>query len=85
MKYIVILDSGNYVYKLDAELRKQGYKFEIVSTPCHVAKSGCGLCLKFPAEFFDVVKAVADRSDTPIREAYRVVQGFSRNRYERIL
>lgn len=84
MKYLAILDSGNYVYKLDSELRKKGYDFEIVSTPCRIAKGGCGLCLKFPEEYFGMVKEEADRINTPVREAYKVIPGFSRNRYERI-
>lgn len=84
MKCIAILDSGNYVYKLEAELRKQGYGFEIISTPCRVAKGGCGLCLKFPEEHFEVVKMAANQNNTPIREAYRVISGFSKNKYERI-
>lgn len=81
MKCIAILDSGNLVYKLDSELSKRGYKFEVVSVPCHIAKGGCGLCLKFPEESLNLVISVAKESNTPIREVYKV---FSRNKYKRI-
>jgi len=84
MKCIVMLDSGNYVYKLDSMLEKRGYKFEVVSTPCHIAKGGCGLCLKFPEEFLEVVKAGAIECKTPIKGVYRITDGHSRNKYRRI-
>ena len=84
MKCIAILDSGNLVYKLDSELRKRGYRFEVISTPCHIAKGGCGLCLKFPEEFLKVVMVGALESNTPIKEVYRVIPMFSKNKYKRI-
>ncbi len=84
MKCIAILDSGNLVYKLDSELNKRGYKFEVVSIPCHIAKGGCGLCIKFPEEYLKLVIEVADESNTPVREVYRVIPSFSKNKYRRI-
>lgn len=84
MKCIAIFDSGNHVYKLDAALEKRGYKFEVVSIPCHIAKGGCGLCLKFPEEFLEIVVAGAAENNTPIKEVYRVVPKYSRNKYKRI-
>ncbi len=84
MKCIAILESGNYVYKLNSELEKKGYDFEVMSTPCSIAKGGCGLCLKFPEEFLGVIKAEAARINTPVKEVYRVVAGFSKNKYERL-
>ena len=84
MKYIAILDSRNYVYKLTSALEKKGYKFEVASTPSHISKGGCGLCLKFPEEFLEVVIAVANESNTPIRGIYSVIPGHSKNKYIRI-
>ena len=84
MKCIAVLDSGNYVYKLDSRLQKKGYRFEVISTPCHVAKGGCGLCLKFPEEYLEVVLAEANECNTPVKEVYRVIPGFSKNKYKRI-
>ncbi len=85
MKCIAILDSGNLVYKLDSELKKRGYVFEVISTPCHIAKGGCGLCLKFPEEYLEVVMAGAIASNTPIKEVYKVIpSNFSKNKYKRI-
>jgi hypothetical protein len=79
-----MLGSGNYVYKLNSELQRKGYEFEVVSTPCHVARGGCGLCLKFPEEYFEMVRDEADEIKTPVKEAFRVIPGFNKNKYERI-
>lgn len=84
MKCIAILESGNYVFKLDSALEKRGYKFEIVATPCNITKGGCGLCLKFPEEYLRVVEDEANTCNTPIKAIYRVVPGFTKNRYHRI-
>ncbi|HEY5584228.1 MAG TPA: DUF3343 domain-containing protein [Ruminiclostridium sp.] len=84
MNYIAILRSRNYVYKLGSALENKGYKFEIVSTPSHVSKGGCGLCLKFPEELMEVVIAVANESNTPIKEVYSINSGHSKNKYRRI-
>lgn len=84
MKCIAILETGNYVYKLDSALERKGFKFEIVSTPCRVAKGGCGLCLKFPEEYLSVVMNEANACNTPIRGVYRIIPGSSKNKYQRI-
>ena len=84
MKCIAILDSGNYVYKLDSMLQKKGFRFEVISTPCRLAKGGCGLCLKFPEEYLEVVIAESIEINTPIKEVYRVISGASKNKYKRI-
>jgi hypothetical protein len=52
---IAIVDSGNYALKLSAILEKKGYYFEVMSTPCHIAKSGCSYCLKFPLKYKELV------------------------------
>lgn len=84
MKCIAILETGNYVYKLESALERKGYKFDIVSTPCNVAKGGCGLCLKFPEEYLPVVRREATECNTPIKAVYRIIPGFAKNRYHRI-
>jgi len=84
MKCIAILETSNYVYKLEAALERKGYKFDIVSTPCHIAKGGCGLCLKFPEEYLPVIKNEAVLCNTPVKAVYRVVPGLTKNRYQRI-
>jgi hypothetical protein len=84
MKCIAVLDSGNLVYKLDAELKKRGFKFEVVSTPCHIAKGGCGLCLKFPEEYLQVVIDESIACNTPIKEVYRIIPNITKNKYKRL-
>lgn len=83
MYCLAILDSGNYVFHLCRTLEKAGYVFEIVSTPCHIAKGGCGYCLKFPAEFKELVINEALRLGTPVREIYTVTNSITRNHYKK--
>lgn len=84
MKCIAILETGNYVYKLESVLERKGLKFDIVSTPCSVTRGGCSLCLKFPEEYLPVVRNTAVECNTPIKAIYRIVQGFAKRRYQRI-
>ncbi len=84
MDAIAILDSGNYALKLCTILEKKGYVFEVVSTPCQIAKGGCSYCLKFPVEYKDMVLREALFSKLAIREIYQVEQLFTKNKYIKI-
>ena len=84
MDCIATMLSGNYVFHLCRILEKQGYVFEVASTPCQIAKEGCGYCLKFPAEYTDLVVGTGKQNGLPIREIYKIVPMFNKNRYERI-
>jgi hypothetical protein len=78
------MNSGNYVYALNSALVKKGYVFEVVSTPCHIAKGGCGYCLRFPFEYKDLIINEGKINRMPIAEIYKIIPLFSRNKYERI-
>ncbi len=39
MDGLAIMDSGNYALKLCAMLARKGYVFEVVSTPCQIART----------------------------------------------
>lgn len=84
MYCLAILDSGNYVFNLCRILEKKGYVFEVVSTPCHIAKDGCGYCLKFPIEYRDMVVCEGILNRMPVREIYKIIPYATKNRYERI-
>ena len=84
MDGIAILDSGNYALKLCSILEKKGYVFEVTSTPCHIAKSGCSYCLRFPMEFRDMIMQEALLNNLIIREIYRVEPQFTRNKYIKV-
>lgn len=84
MDCIAIVDSGNYAYSLCSILEKKGYIFEVVATPCQIAKTGCGYSVKFPLECKDVIIRTGMDNNIPIREIYRVVSQMTKNRYERI-
>lgn len=84
MKCLAMLSSGNYVFALYNILEKKGYVFEVVSTPCHIAKGGCGYCLKFPIEYMDLVISEGRSNTMPVMEVYKVIPQYSKNKYERI-
>ena len=82
---IAIFDSGNYAMNLCRILEKKGYVFEIVSTPCQIARNGCSYCLKFPFEFKDMVVNEGKANNVAVREMYKVVNQVTKNRYDRVL
>ena len=81
---LAMFDSGNYVFNLHRILEQKGYSFEVVATPCRIAKGGCGYCLKFPEECTDAVINEAGLNNMVVREIYRVTPLFSKNKYEKI-
>lgn len=85
MYCLAMLDSGNYVFNLCRAFEKKGYVFEVISTPCHIAKGGCGYCLKFPPECRELVKSEALALGTPVREIYTVTSLSTRNSYKKTL
>jgi hypothetical protein len=84
MEGIAIFDSGNYALKLCSIFEKKGYVFEVVSTPCQLAKNGCSYCLKFPIEFGDMVLQEALLNNIAVREMFKVIPQLTKNKYERI-
>lgn len=84
MDCLAILNSGNYAFALCNALERKGYVFQVVSTPCHIAKGGCGYCLKFPLEYLDLIVNEGKINRMPVIEIYRIIPLFSKNKYERI-
>ena len=82
---IAIVDSGNYAMKFCSILEKKGFVFEVVSTPCQIAKDGCGYSIKFPLELKDVIICEGKANNIAIREIYKIVNMVTKNRYERVL
>lgn len=82
---IAIFDSGNYAMNLCRILEKKGYVFEVVSTPCQIARNGCSYCLRFPFEFRDMIVDEGTANHIAVREVYKVVNQLTKNRYERVL
>lgn len=81
---LAIVDSGNYALQLCSILEEKGYSFEVIATPCKIAKGGCGFCLKFPLEFKDMVLQQARRNGIIIREIYKVEPHVTKNKYVKI-
>ena len=84
MDCVAILDSSNYVFKLCSVLERKGYVFEIISTPCQIAKGGCGYCIKFPEQHRNMIINEGMMNSTLVREIYRIVPLFTRNKYEQM-
>lgn len=84
MDCLGMVRSGNYAFKLCNILERKGYVFEVISTPCIIAKGGCGYCIKFPEQYMNMVINEGAANGIHILEVYRIIPGFSKNRYERI-
>jgi hypothetical protein len=82
---LAIFDSGNYALNLCRILERKGYVFELISTPCRIASTGCSYCIKFPMEFMNVIINEGTANNMPVREIYRIVSQPSRNLYEKVL
>lgn len=81
---IAIVDSGNYALRLCGILEKKGYIFEVIATPCQIARNGCGYCIKFPLEFKNLILDEGKANDIAIREIYSIIKTSYKNRYERV-
>ncbi len=84
MKCLAIFDSGNYAFHICTQLERKGYVFEVVSIPCQIAKYGCGYCLKFPMEYCDLVIQEGKNNNMPVREMYKIIPLFNKNKYEKM-
>ena len=85
MDCLAIVDSGNYAYQLCRILERKGFVFEVVSTPCQIARDGCGYCLKFPFEYRDLVVCESMKNNIAIRQIYKIIPMYTRNKYEILL
>mgnify|MGYP005860593611 CR=1 FL=1 len=85
MYCLAMVDSGNYAYKLYSIMRSKGYDVEVVSTPCKLAKSGCGYCIKLPLEYKDIIVKEGQENNICIREIYIVKTEGCKNAYEKIM
>lgn len=85
MNCVAVFESGNYAFRLCTILEKKGYVFEVVSTPCQIAKGGCGYSMKFPEECKDIVISEARAYGLSIMDIYKIQPGFTKNKYIKIL
>lgn len=84
MDCLGVLDSGNYAYNLCSILERKGYIFEVVSMPCKISKGNCSYCLKFPEEYISLVLSEAAKAKLYIREIYKIIPMYAKNKYELI-
>jgi hypothetical protein len=76
------MQSGNHALRLASILERSGYVFEVVATPCQIAKGGCGYSIKFPMEYKDLLVQKALVNNIGITAIYRAIPGFSKIHYE---
>lgn len=84
MDCLAIFESGNYTFNICRILESRGYVFELISTPCQIAKGGCGYCLKFPIEYKDLIINVGNECKTPVIEMFKIIPQYLKNKYEKI-
>lgn len=70
MQCLALFDSGNYAIYIKKILWEKGYYFEVISTPCKIARQGCGYCMKFPLVHKDLVLQETEKIKIPVREIY---------------
>lgn len=81
---IAIVNSGNHALSFCSILEKKGYYFEVVATPCKIAKEGCSYSIKFPSQYKDVLLSEAHKNGVMIREIYEIVPELMKNIYKKI-
>ncbi|HOJ11670.1 MAG TPA: DUF3343 domain-containing protein [Clostridiales bacterium] len=84
MYYLVLVDSGNYAIRLSRIMAQKGYPVEVVSTPCKIAKNGCGYCLRLIPEYKDTLINEGKTNAINIREIYSVTNASYKNIYKKI-
>jgi len=84
MDGIAVFDSGNHARLLCSILERKGYVFEVIATPCQIAKTGCGYSLRFPLRYMDVVLQEARLHGIVVREIYRIERQVPRNKYVKV-
>jgi hypothetical protein len=85
MYCLVMVDSGNYAHKLYSIMNSKGYDVEVLPTPCNLAKSGCGYCVKISLEYKEVIIKEGQENKICIREIYIIKTKGGKNIYEKIM
>lgn len=85
MYCLIMVDSGNYAYKLYNLVKSKGYDVEVIPTPCKLAKSGCGYCIKAPVEYKELIVKEGKENNVFISEIYIVKTEKGKNIYEKIM
>lgn len=84
MECIANFDSGNHAFGLCRILERKGYVFQVVSTPCQIAANGCGYSIRLPLQYAELLVQEGNVNGMPVREIYKIISGYTKNRYEKI-
>lgn len=85
MDCIALYDSGNYAYRICRVFEQKGIVFQVISTPCRIAKAGCGYCLLFPEQYLNHVINASAENGFQVKEVYRIEYNQDRKKYIRII
>jgi hypothetical protein len=82
---IALYDSGNYAYRMSRIFEQQGISSQVISTPCIVAKTGCGYCLLFDYKYLNHVLNQSKLYNCPVKEVYKIGKIRDKNNYIKII
>jgi len=84
MLCIAVMESGNHAIALSQELENAGVMAQVISTPCKLAKEGCGYSLRFDMNDQEAINKIATERDLKVRSYYRVSKDFMKSKYQKI-
>lgn len=73
--------SGNFAISLNNILSRQGFNCEVTATPCRIANSGCGYCIKFPEQYLGVLPGIARENRIALGKIYSVEEKNGKKTY----
>lgn len=71
-KCILVFASHNQAAFLYTKLIREGFKVELISTPCRIS-SGCSQSIKFREELMETVLLEAEKAGIKIVGAYKII------------
>lgn len=80
-KYILVFSSINVSVFLYNLLIKNGFKVEVMATPCSIS-AGCARSIIFDNEdYLEKIKKIATDNKITINKIYKIVKTYNQTRY----
>lgn len=80
-KYILVFSSTNMAVFLYNLLIKNGFKVEVMATPCSIS-AGCARSIIFDDEcYLEEIKKIAADNKITINKIYKIVNTYNQTRY----
>ena len=84
MLCVAVMESGNFALALSRELEDAGILSQVISTPCKLAKEGCGYSLRFDLKDKLSVEKIALEVEIKVNSYYKVSKDFMKSKYQKI-